>query len=223
MIIFIVIVKYLYIFVFRNPLALLSEFWCNFININALFASVLTQTVFILLPGKNPVGFYICCGIDPRANTPIHELIDFFLYGIGALLICLYLFLFLRIKLLSKQTIHANSPTPIFIIGKFCRQPPIELNKEKNNMANEVTIGLLILSLTPIAIGHTIIPLEFSLEELSTSPNIWLIHFLRHGSRFLCNLLTLLVLMSNSKTMRATLVSEVKDQLSILQEKLNIG
>ena len=56
MVIFIVLVKYLYTFVFRNPLALLSEFWCNFININTVLATTLTQTVFILLPGKNAIG-----------------------------------------------------------------------------------------------------------------------------------------------------------------------
>jgi hypothetical protein len=49
----------------KNPTALQDDFWHLFINIWTLGCSVISQFVYIILPGKSPSNYYLCIGDYP--------------------------------------------------------------------------------------------------------------------------------------------------------------
>jgi len=59
-------VKYLYIFVLKNPSGQNDDFLCLFFNLAIILLATLAQFVFLFLPGKNSYIFYVCSGEDPR-------------------------------------------------------------------------------------------------------------------------------------------------------------
>ena len=61
------VVKYLYIFVLKNPSGNYDDFWCFFVNILITILATLSQIVFFCLPGKNPYFYYMCTGEDPTS------------------------------------------------------------------------------------------------------------------------------------------------------------
>ena len=64
---FITIVKYVYIFILKNPAGIHSEIWCLLINIFSAGFSFLAQSVYMILPGRQPTIVHICAGIDPNS------------------------------------------------------------------------------------------------------------------------------------------------------------
>jgi len=62
------IMRYIYIFIFKNPSGRNDDFWCFVYNLVGGFLAFLYQAVFLHVPGKNPYLFYICCNQDPRLH-----------------------------------------------------------------------------------------------------------------------------------------------------------
>jgi hypothetical protein len=58
--------RYLYIFYLKNPARFQDEFWQLFINIWVVSCGIISQLVFIILPGRQPISFYLFSGQDPR-------------------------------------------------------------------------------------------------------------------------------------------------------------
>jgi len=59
--------RYLYIFHLKNPARFQDEFWQLFVNIWVVSFGITSQFVFVFLPGRQPISFYLCNGQDPRA------------------------------------------------------------------------------------------------------------------------------------------------------------
>jgi hypothetical protein len=59
--------RYLYIFYLKNPARFQDEFWHFFVNIWVVSFGLISQFVFVILPGRQPISFYLCSGQDPRA------------------------------------------------------------------------------------------------------------------------------------------------------------
>ena len=53
------IIRYLYIFVFKNPSGLYDDFWCFYINLVIAFLLTMSQFIYYFLPGRNPYFYYI--------------------------------------------------------------------------------------------------------------------------------------------------------------------
>jgi hypothetical protein len=64
----IVISRYACIFWLKNPSAFNDEFWCQFINRWVNIFSFWPQFVFVYLPGRQRIGYYICAGRDPAED-----------------------------------------------------------------------------------------------------------------------------------------------------------
>ena len=67
----ILIVRHICIFWARNPTALQDDFWQIYLNLVSLGYAFISQLVFTMLPGKNPMNFYLCTGEFP--NQLLHE------------------------------------------------------------------------------------------------------------------------------------------------------
>ena len=69
----IIIVRYIFMFHLKNPTALQDHFWNLFINMWSIAAFTLSQTVYCIMPGKNPMNFYMCTGHFPPEyqNRPV--------------------------------------------------------------------------------------------------------------------------------------------------------
>jgi hypothetical protein len=52
-----------------------DEFWCFFLTMWSAFVSILSQTVFVISPGKNPINYYMCMGSYPKqyAGMPVKK------------------------------------------------------------------------------------------------------------------------------------------------------
>ena len=75
----IIIVKYIFIVCMKNPTALQDDFWRLFINLWIFVFCLISQIVFILMPGRPPMDISICVGKIPieqmnvrvKRNLPI--------------------------------------------------------------------------------------------------------------------------------------------------------
>ena len=211
MINFIILVKYISIFMLNNPTEILSDLWCFYLNILSFVFSIVSQIVFILLPGINPIGIYICNGLNPREVKPNIIKTNVILQILPIFCFFTYIWLCIKVKILSKK-----SPVNPFIdpSQNGWKLPSIKDILEKNSLASLGTIGLYILSISPIWIIHHVLRL-YTPEVLSFHPFQLIVHFHYHGYRFLCNLLLIILCLSRSAIRRAVIrkITEKKSEV----------
>jgi hypothetical protein len=61
-----IIVKYIFIFHLKNPTVIQDDFWNLFINLWIFIVSLISQIIFQMLPGRDPMDILICCGKMPK-------------------------------------------------------------------------------------------------------------------------------------------------------------
>ncbi len=95
----IAVIRYIFIFWMKNPLAFEDGFWNIFINVTIFIFSATSQFVFIFLPGRQPIAYYTCSGIDPGSNSAspkgFNTIMMFFQFGS----VILHFFVNIKIKL----------------------------------------------------------------------------------------------------------------------------
>jgi hypothetical protein len=110
----IIIVRYMYIFVLKNPAAFHDDFWYRFINIWIKSFSLIFQGAWHILAVRQPIGFYICCGRDPSSDNPkstkVYE-------GIEIFSLLLHIFAYIRIKRYKQKGSVAPEPGNTFQKG----------------------------------------------------------------------------------------------------------
>ena len=218
MIIFIIFAKYLSIFVLKNPTEICSDFWCFYLNILSLVLALVSQTAFILFPGKNPMDFNICTGTNPITFNRNKRKFNFLQHATAGVCIALFIMVCLRVKIFARNSVN--------VLGKpkaehGWKLPPVAECLEKNSMASLGTIGIMILSLLPTWFMHLVM-LAIPPGVLSSHPYQILIHFHHHGYRFVCNLLLLLAFFSRS-AIRRSVFREIIEQKSRLQEMIGLN
>lgn len=69
----IIIARCTYLHCLKNPTALQDDYWKMFTNLWILVFWIVTQTVYIITPGKNPINYYMCIGSYPSEykNQPV--------------------------------------------------------------------------------------------------------------------------------------------------------
>ena len=95
------VTKYVYIFIFKNPSGKNDDIWCFVYNLTGGFLTLLYQAIFLLLPGKNPYLYYICCNEDPRqqGKTKVNVALQVTL-GLSLLV---YIFVVIKINLYRQK------------------------------------------------------------------------------------------------------------------------
>jgi hypothetical protein len=201
---FLTSVKYLYIFVFKNPTGIHSQFWCFVINIITAIASVVTQIVYLIVPGKNPITFYICIGQVPgsvqdqphKKNYPIILTLLFSIVW--------YLFVFTKIKIFKKKI----SPEIVQGQTNSWALPPASQSVEKSTLANIGTIALIFTTTIPVSIVYVILNNVLSPKMLDIYPYYMILHFFHQGFGFIFNFFLLFIFISKS-FMRNAILREI--------------
>ncbi len=109
----VVLIRYSCIMWAKNPTAIQDDFWQLFINLWTFTFSVISQYVYYILPGKNPINFYICMGEYPSMLTKFAVKTNFSQIVIGILSLLIHLFVELSIQTFKKNISKENkSKTP---------------------------------------------------------------------------------------------------------------
>ena len=204
MLFFMTLVKYLSIFVFKNPTGIHSQFWCFFINFVSVVASLITQTVYVIVPGKNPLNYYVCTGRDPTFVQYEPSKKNYPMVLILFVVIVWYLFVFVKIKMFEKKVVQGPS-----IQTNAWTLPPVGQVVEKNTLANLGTIALTFSTFLPVSIVYWFLN-NVSPNKLEVHPYFMLLHFFHHGVGFIWNLFLVLIFLSKSSLMRDAICREIK-------------
>ena len=213
----VIFAKYISIYMLKNPTEVLNDFWCFYLNILCVFLAVVSQTAFTVLPGKNPVYFYICTGTNPLKFKTDQSKVNFPLQGTVVLVFVSFICLFLRVKVFSKH----SSAGPLVKQNVGWMLPPVKDILEKNSMSSLATISFMLLSLLPSWSMHLTIYI-LSVDELSTDPYQIIIHFHHHGHKFVFNLLIIMLFLSRPAIRRAV-IREMLDRKSMLMEMVGLN
>jgi len=65
--------RYIFIFWLKNPTAVEDSFWSLFINIWIVTGCTIFAAVHSLMPGRQFIYFYTCCGIEPSEYTGLPD------------------------------------------------------------------------------------------------------------------------------------------------------
>ena len=199
--------KYLSIFVLKNPGGVKSEFWVLFINIVTIFASLITQSVYLICPGVNPVNFYVCSGQEPGStfNKRNYPMILVLLLDI-----IWYLFAVIKIEMFKKKNCPQIAQGQSRHLNGWTLPPVSDVVFEKNTLVNLASIALTFTTMIPVSIVYMI--LKNMLPETSEeNHNIVLLHFYHHGTKFILNVLLIVIFLSKSSLMRNSIWREIKE------------
>jgi len=190
--------RYLFIFYLKNPSEFQDEFWHIFINIWIVFFGLLSQFVFVYLPGRQPLNFYICTGLDPHIAEADLAVKKNFVFNV-----ILLLSIFLQAKVAHKFITHRmkmDSLSSYAYIDNF----------RKENFY-DFLICLTFLAITVIY-GYLLVSINY-LEPalLNDYPNYLLMYALNFGfPLFSCSAFSVLFYAKNHH-MRSTLWEELQE------------
>jgi len=202
------IIKYLYIFVLKNPSGQNDDFRCFFVNFLITLLATLSQIVFLFLPGKNPYIYYTCSGEIPTLLELGKTKINYPFQFSFVILFFVYIFVFMRkricssnedIPTISYQTAFKNNTLPSTIGNIF-----------KTMLANFLTLATTLIALLPVMFV-TIVLNATPTEKLSIFPYYDLIQFHLHICPFICFALLVVSYFASHKKLRSIAYLKLKD------------
>ena len=96
----IIITKFVFVNVLKNPMAIHDEFLRVFINLSTLTISFISQSVYMSMPGRNPLAYYICIGSFPLSEFSLHKpvKVNVPVFALLVLSSCSHIYTALRVK-----------------------------------------------------------------------------------------------------------------------------
>ena len=203
------IVKYVYIFVQKNPSGQHDDFWCFFVNLNIAFLAALSQVTFQFLPGRNPYIFYVCSGQISDPDKPAK--VNYPLQCSFIITIVIYSVVLVKIKLYNSKSLRSAAVAPINGNHSFA---PAKMGPQiKNALANFATLACILMTVAPIVAISAILN-GVQPDKLGSDPYYQWVQFHQHIFPFLCTgLLTASYYISHQK-MRETMYREIKSLLN---------
>ena len=125
----IVIAKYVFVHLMKNPVALDDELFKYFIGLASGLLSFLSQVVFVVLPGRNPLRFNVCTGKIPvryiTEKVPVKFNLPFYLMLLVSCIILAGIFV---LRKLNKK--------------KNLTEPPTVATHKERNLLNQSSLLL---------------------------------------------------------------------------------
>ena len=181
----IIIVRIIFVYFLNNPTALNDKFWILFINLVVGLLSFATQALYIHLPGKNPINYYMCTGNYPSEvwYQPVKANLVMVLVGLFSIIL------------------HS--------VAAFVNLNPLDGYDEKSlfsKTSNSVgTISLISFGLVVPSLLN-----KFEPPELDQFPNYLLLYLLHHYNTQLSIIVILTAYFYKTTFLRKRLLAAVK-------------
>ena len=200
------VVKYVYIFVIKNPSGKNDDFICFFTNLACALNGSIAQFVLFYMPGSNSHPYYFCSGRlpDPSVKKKMN-------YPITALaIVCpiVYVFVLIKIKLYRKK---CNTSIIPFVAQSQSKPLPSSLGLIfQTSLANLTTVAIELLIVIPSLILMLYLGTK-DLQYLIHHKNLVYFHF--HGIPLILVTFSAINYFASNKKMRKTVLREIKGQL----------
>jgi hypothetical protein len=164
----------------------------------------------MLLPGRNPVNFYVCMGQNPSTLENEAAKKNYVMGIVLFLSLLWYIFACARMVKIKKEL----TPLPILNTSRNSWPQQITSNQmiEKEALANFGTIALTIASSIPVVFIYWAIN-NMSPSKLASHPYFMILHVFHHGIGLYSNAFLLLIFLSKSRLMRTSVFREISDKI----------
>ncbi len=194
------VARYLFIFYIKNPRALQDEFWHTLINIWVVSCGILSQFVFVYLPGQQPLNFFLCSGQNPLSAGKDHSVKKNYVFSITLILSTI-----LQLSAAAKLATHRlklDPKTTQAYIDNFRKENSFDILMISSFLAIAIIYGYLVFSI------QTMEPVL-----INVYPNYLFVYGLHFGFPLVgCTTFTLLFYAKN-KHLTLTLWEELLDLL----------
>ena len=206
--------RYAYIFWLKNPAAFHDDFWCFFINVWVNCFGIISQFVWHSSSTRQPLGYYICSGIDPTEDfkkpLKIYGAVEIFSF-------LLNLIIYIPIKIYKSTQDGMSSAV---LKGFFLKTGKIfndwdsqSLASFGTNLANSVIVLLSIV--------NTILANRIEAKNINQYPYTFYVYYIFFLYPCLMTLLSLLLYYNRHKPMRRFLANEVGDAILKIKERFS--
>ena len=196
-------VKYVYIFVIKNPSGQNDDFICFFTNLACAINGFIAQFVLHFMPGSNSHPYYFCSGTlpDPSVKKKMN-------YPITALaIVCplVYVYVLIKIKLYRKKCAASIIP---FVVSSHSMPLPSSVGKIfQTSLANLTTVAIELLIVIPSLVLMLYLGTK-DMEYLHSHLNLVYFHF--HGIPLILTTFSVINYFVNNKKMTTTLLREIR-------------
>jgi hypothetical protein len=208
----IVISKYIFVFLLRNPVAIHDGYFLYFINISTFTISFISQCVYVWLPGRNPMIFYICIRQFPIDQITLDTPVKPNLPILTVLAFSIFVHIIVGYKLQKvKKTVFPMSTNQ----NQLTQTNAFADNQLLANFtSNIISIGLLIFGAALSNAFNQMTP-----QEMNRQPNIIFVFFCILCVPLILSYATILIYYSRHKNLQVSIKNEIKD---CIQKILNI-
>lgn len=203
-----IILRHACIFWLKNPAAFYDDFWSCFINIWVVIFSYTSSFVFIYLPGKQPINYYICTGKNPhddlKQNTKFN--IPFIILAGLAL------------------PIHIYSGFKIYRYKKKYNKKNLSGISIQNNIVHKTFEGQPVTDFTSIAVTLAVLVMFLYIfvrvartdpQDLSIFPNYLFVYWINLANGPIVSLILIILTYIRNEKMRKIMYRELKDFLGL--------
>jgi hypothetical protein len=174
----IVVTRYAFVHLVRNPVALNDDFFRLFINVSTGTLSFISQIVYVWMPGRNPLGYYICTGKFPLSTIPLETPIKPNLPVVAVLVLSCCTHVYTALKLRQSKHRDENSK-PKVVVDEKKSLKVFNVLTDKHMLAsftsNIISLGSLVAA---YLIAYTFNKIEP--QDLSKFPNYIFVYFWHH-------------------------------------------
>ena len=174
LIISIIIFKYIFVFKLKNPLAIQEDFFYVFINLCSFVLSFLSELVFVLSPGRNPLMYHICTGKYPAKSFSLDQPVKINHPVYWLLLLTIVTHLVAGIKL--KRARKLGGPDGPLVSPAPHSVSVLQSLTTRKNLADFSTNAVSIF-LISVSLSSTLILNKMSVLEVTKYSNIVFIYF----------------------------------------------
>lgn len=204
-----VLVRYLSIFWLKSPLTFQNEFWFVIVNIWVVSFSLLSQAVFVFLPGRQPLNYYLCKG--PTEDSDINQSkakVNWQLVAILSSSLVLHIAANMRIKLFKMKHSRQTKQCQLSVIPKY-KQSAVEVIEQV--VISDCIANVCIL-IAIVASGAFTIYVDITDPEKS-GENIFLLYFYHFVAPFLFTGTISLLYYTRNPPLRVYIFREIKNQI----------
>jgi len=203
------LLRYIFVFLLKNPGAFNDEFWNIFISIWVVSFSIVYQLPRAIIPSNQLLEYKICSGENPRSILPIPPLIKPFIELSG---IFLQFFVYIKISRFKKKRKTEVEPVNN---AKIWKNTFISDN-EKTSIAGFISNSLSFLL---IGFGAALAILRTFKDclDFQTSQKFLMFYFLDLVLPFLSCLCVIIAYYCKKSNMLKTILEELKESLLSLK------